>query len=336
VEWDVAALSRWMDRAGLPGASEAVSIRTLTGGSQNEVLLLERGGVQCVLRRPPDAASTDRLDTFYRERSLLQALAGSDVPHARLLGWQDDGEVLGAPFYVMEWVDGWSPGPAWPAPFDANLADRPGLGLQLADGIARLATVDWRAAGLEGFGHPEDFHERQVDRWLGFLARYQFRDLPGLATAGEWLRRHRPGHYEPGIMHGDYQFANVMYRHGAPARLAAIIDWEMSTVGDPLLDLGWALIAWGPEGDDMVHLRYVDYEGMPSRADMLEHYATVSGRPVDDIDYYIVLARFKLAIVLEKTVAAHRAGLRGDEVAHFDPIVRELAAKAGALAAGTP
>src|SRR2546429_610501 len=137
---------------------------------------------------------------------------------------------------LARWLDAEGvPGSGEPlavTPIGGGAADR-------ADGAARLAKVDWKASGLEGFGRPNGFHDRQVDRWLGFLGRYQFRELPGFDTAADWLRAHRPATYEPGIMHGDYQFANVMYGHGAPARLAAIVDWEMATIGDPLLDLGW-------------------------------------------------------------------------------------------------
>jgi aminoglycoside phosphotransferase (APT) family kinase protein len=118
---------------------------------------------------------------------------------------------------------------------------RRGLAFQLVEGIALLSKVDWRARGLDGFGHPDGFHERQVDRWTAFLNRIKGRELPGFEEAAAWLRAHRPLDYVPGIMHGDYQFANVMFKHGGPARLAALVDWEMGTVGDPKLDLGWVM-----------------------------------------------------------------------------------------------
>ena len=121
--------------------------------------------------------------------------------------------------------------------------------------------------------------------------------------AADWLRRNRPEHCTPGIMHGDYQFANVMFAHGAPARLAAIIDWEMTTIGDPLLDLAWACS--GYDGENPTHRRfYLDMAGMPTRSELLAHYEKISGRSTDDIDYYLVLANWKLGIVLEKSYAA--------------------------------
>ena len=169
---------------------------------------------------------------------------GTDVPHTEAIAVCTDPSVLGRTFYLMGFVDGWSPMQTrrqWPAPFDTDLEARRGLAFQLVEGIALLSKVDWRAKGLSDLGRPDGFHERQVDRWTAFLERIKGRELPGFDEAAAWLRAHRPIDYIPGLMHGDYQFANVMFRHGAPARLAAIVDWEMGTVGDPKLDLAWVV-----------------------------------------------------------------------------------------------
>jgi aminoglycoside phosphotransferase (APT) family kinase protein len=238
----------------------------------------------------------------------------------------------------MSLVDGWSPMnmDGWPAPFDTDLGARYGLGIELIDGIARLARVDWRARGLEGFGKPEGFHDRQVDRWLAHLNAVQFRELPGLDVASDWLRSHKPTHWVPGIIHGDYQFANVMFGHGAPARLAAMVDWEMSTVGDPLLDLGWVMSGWTDPDEDRTK-GYVDSTGMPGRAEVLEHYATVSGRDVDEIDYYVILARFKLAIVLEAGYARVVSGQADNpSMAAYEYVVLDTMRAAADLASSTP
>jgi aminoglycoside phosphotransferase (APT) family kinase protein len=335
---DIAKLARWMDDAGLPGTGEQPVVEGLSGGSQNELFSVRRGDADLVLRRPPKLVASNRLDTFAREHRVLEALRDTDVPHARYRGGTGDPDVLGQPFFLMDRIDGWSvmQTQGWPAPFDADVEARAGLAFELVGGIAQLASVDWKAVGLEGFGRPEGFHDRQVDRWLEFLDRFKLRELPGLDEAADWLRRHRPRVYEPGIMHGDYQFANVMFAHGAPARLAAIIDWEMTTIGDPLLDLGWALIGWGDEGSDVVASGYADMTGMPSRDALLEHYSTVSGRPTDDIDYYVILARFKLGIVLEQSVARFAAGEADEKVEAFRAIVPNLIRKAAELAAATP
>src|SRR3984885_15354206 len=328
---DAAALGRWMDAEKLPGDGTPALTR-LSGGSQNELFIVERDGIRAVLRTPPPTTREARVAAPRRESRLLRALKGADVPHAEFVAGAEDAGVLGAPFYLMQPVDGWAPmgHGTWPEPFESDLEQRRGLACERVRGAALLSKVDWEKRGLTGFGRPENFHERQVDRWLSFLSKYKFRDLPGLDEASEWLRNHRPHHWEPGIMHGDYQFANVMYAHGAPARLAAVLDWEMTTIGDPLLDLGWVLISWPPEGEDMT--RYVNLDGMPARDELLNHYETISGRSTEDIDYYVVLARWKLGIVLEMSYAKlQRGGVVDPKVAAFGPLVLELIRKAAEL-----
>jgi aminoglycoside phosphotransferase (APT) family kinase protein len=335
---DADRLTRWMDENGLPAQGEPLEIVPIAGGASNEILELRRGGQRMVLRRPPRNVPEGRNETMLREYRVLAALAGTDVPHARVLGSCDDASVAGAWFYVMEYVEGWSPinTPGWPHPFDTDLEARRGLAYELVDGIAKLAQVDWRARGLEGFGRPEGFHDRQVDRWLAHLSQFSFRDIPGIDVAADWLRRHRPRVYEPGIIHGDYQFANVMFRNGAPARLAAIVDWEMATVGDPLLDLAWAVGGWPDEGGERAVVGYVDYTGMPNRDELLEYYQRTSGRSVDEFDYYVILARFKLAIVLEGGYARWVAGRADNEkMGAFGDVVLDLAHGAGELARTT-
>jgi aminoglycoside phosphotransferase (APT) family kinase protein len=292
-----------------------------------------------VLRRPPREVPDGRNETMLREYRVLSALRESAVPHARVLGACDDPQLLGAFFYVMEHVDGWSPmnTEGWPAPFDADLEARRGLATELVDGIAELSRVDWRAAGLDGFGRPEGFLERQVDRWLHHLRHFRFREIPGLEEAAEWLRRRVPRSYTTSIIHGDYQFANVMFRHGAPARLAAIVDWEMSTIGDPLLDLAWVLMGWPDPDEGASRLGYVDYTGMPSRAELMERYASRSGLDFSGIDYYVVLARFKMACVLEGGYARHVSGEADNpKLASFGDVVLEMGRRAAELARSSP
>ena len=306
----------------------------MSGGTQNEIYEIRRGGLHCAMRIPPPSAPAGRDEGILREWRIIEALTGTDVPCTEAVAMCGDTSVLGRAFYLMGFVDGWSPMDrrGWPAPFDADPEARQGLAYQLTEGIALLSRVDWQAKGLHDLGRPDGFHERQVGRWTAFLDRIKGRELPGFDEAAAWLRDRRPRDYIPGLMHGDYQFANVMFRHGAPARLAAIVDWEMGTVGDPKLDLGWMLQSWPDEGEaaGSVFSSYADLSGMPSRSALLAHYAQVSGRQVDDIDYYLVLARWKLAIVLEQ--GFQRAG---DDVKlqAFGPIVLDLMAGAAELAA---
>ncbi len=336
---DVERLGAWMDREGLDGGGLVPTAEFISGGSQNEIFDIRRGEFRAALRRPPKNPPPGRDEGILREWRIIEALAGTDVPHTEAIAVCTDDSVLGCTFYLMGYVDGWSPmsSGGWPAPFDTDLDAREGLGIELVDAIAKLAKVDWRARGLDGLGRPDGYHDRQVDRWLRFFERVRTRDVPGIDEASDWLRHPRPLDYEPGTMHGDYQFPNVMYAHGAPARMAAIVDWEMGTVGDPKIDLAWVVQGW-PETDETrdAPLSYVDLSGMPSRDALLDHYRAESGRQVDDIDYYVVLARWKLAIVLEQGYARVSQGAADNpKLAAFGPIVLGLMAGAADLAASS-
>lgn len=329
---DVARLANWMDDAGLPGRGEPTEARYLSGGTQNIIFLITRGERQSVIRLPPPGAPADRDKGILREWRIIEALNGTDVPHTAAIGVCEDPQVLGRPFYLMGYVDGWSPmdqHARWPEPFHTDPATRPELSYQLAEGIALLSKVDWQAKGLQDLGRPEGFHDRQVARWIGFLERIKKRELPGLDVATAWLQERKPLDFIPGLMHGDYQFANVMYEHGAPARLAAIVDWEMGTVGDPKLDLGWMVQSWPANEHDRAAMSYVDMRDAPTRDQVVAHYAEVSGRQVDDLDYYLVLAKWKLAIVLEQ--GFQRAG-DDEKLLAFGPVVIDLMRSAAELA----
>jgi aminoglycoside phosphotransferase (APT) family kinase protein len=324
-----------MDGAGLAGTGEPIEHRFVSGGTQNEIYEIRRGGLHGAVRIPPPAAPAGRDEGMVREWRILEALGGTDVPHPEAVAMCADASVLGRPFYLMGFVDGWSPMDqrGWPAPFGTDHEARQGLAYQMTEGIALLSKVDWRAKGLVDLGRPDGFHERQVDRWTAFLERIKGRELPGFDVAAGWLRAHRPLDYIPGLMHGDYQFANVMFRHGGPARLAAIVDWEMGTVGDPKLDLGWMLQSWpGDTGLAGAAFPFGNLSGMPSRPALLAHYAEVSGRQVDDIDYYLILAKWKFGVVLEQ--GFQRAG-DDPKLQAFGPVVLELMEGAAGLAEST-
>lgn len=333
------ALGRWMDANAVEG-SGTPEVSFISGGAQNEIFAVERGGRKMVLRRPPRVVPKGRNETMMREFRILDALNQTDVPHPTAIAACEDDSVLGASFYLMDYIDGWSvmgdPG-HWPAPFDTDLDARSGLAFELVDGAAKMANVDWKAVGLDGLGRPEGFHERQVDRWLKQWESYKVRDLPGLDDAIAFLRSYEVKSYEPGLMHGDYQFANVMFEHGSPAELAAVVDFEMGTIGDPMLDLAWILMPWANADEDRSSTSYIDYEGLPDRDDLLEYYATHTGRSVDEIDYHLVLGNFKMAIVLEGGYARMLAGANDNPNAkHFGDYVVQSATRAGDLARSTP
>ena len=336
---DVPRLAAWLgDR--LPGAGAPLEVTRITAGASSELFQLRRGEHVSVLRRP--ASGLQNPDAFnkimLREHQLLSALERTRVPHPKPLAVCDDPGVLGATFYVMEYIDGFTPKDPLPPPFDTDPAARRGLGLELIDALAELANVDWRAIGLEGFGKPEGFLERQVSRWLGQLATYKVRDLPGIEPVARWLTEHTPPMSAPGIMHGDYQFINVMFRHGAPARLAAIVDWEQATIGDPLLDLGWVLSGWTDPGEQKArHAGYLTQrDGLPTRAELAARYAERTGRSIAHVDYYVVLAWFKLACVLEGAYARWVAGKSKNEVHRImgDVVLRLMEDAQAAVAGG--
>ena len=211
-----------------------------------------------VLRRGPAAKITASAGDTMREARLLAALADTDVRHPRLVAACDDTAVIGVPFILMERIDGFTPIDPLPAPFDHDPSARHGLGTEMVDALAELALVDWQAVGLEGFGKPDGFLARQVDRWLWQLDSYRSRDIPELDTVTEWLRQNLPEPGPIGIMHGDYSMFNVMFAHGAPAHLAAILDWDTATIGEPLMDLGHLLARWDEPGEEPTMLGSAD------------------------------------------------------------------------------
>jgi aminoglycoside phosphotransferase (APT) family kinase protein len=309
---DIESLARWMDGQGL-GSGPITHVTPLAGGTQNILLRLTRSARDYVFRRPPLHPRPTSNETMRREARVLRALADTDVPHPGLIADCADESVLGVAFYLMEPVDGFNPVGQLPQPHAGSPDMRHAMGLALVDGIAALGAVDYRAVGLDGFGKPDNFLGRQVDRWRTQLAGYgEFADwtgpdaLPSVAMVGDWLERHRPAAFTPGIMHGDYHLANVMYRHDAPG-LAAIIDWELATIGDPLLDLGWVLATW-PDGSGASTVTVTPWEGFPAADDLVARYAAGSARDLSAVDWYHVLACYKLGILLEGTHARACAG----------------------------
>jgi aminoglycoside phosphotransferase (APT) family kinase protein len=325
-------LATWLVHQSLVDRRSDLTIERIGAGNQNMVLRLGGGAQRMVLRRPAPVVPPGRNDAMAREFRVLSALEGTGVPHARPLALCTNHEIIGATFYVMTEVDGWSPAAAmdWPEPFRAGSDPRTRrqLALELVRGLATIAEVDWRAQGLSDFGRPDGFHDRQVGRWMSHWKQFRFRDIPGIEEAAAWLTEHSPTTWTPGLMHGDYSFLNVMFSNDPDPSLAAIVDWEMATIGDPILDLAWLARQW-PETPDEVHTRFVDYTGMPLRDEIVQLYSDQTGNTLDDLLYYEVLANFKVAIVLEGGYARY---LKGDvdnpKVAYYD----EAILKAGRVA----
>lgn len=311
---DLDVLARWMDDEALERGEPIEDVERITGGTQNVLLRFRRGSRSFVLRRPPPHKRANSDETMRREARVLAGLAGTDVPHPALIAACPDIEVLGAAFYLMEAVEGCNPTQGLPEPHRSDAAMQHAMGLSMADAIAALARVDVEAAGLADFGKPAGWLERQVERWRSHLQSYDAIEgyagadgIPDVERVAEWLDRHRPRRWTPGLIHGDFHFANVLIRLDAGA-VAAIVDWELATHGDPLLDLGHLLATWPGPGSPMV-VTGGHEDGLPSRDEVINRYAAGSDRPLDDVDWYQVLACYRLGIILEGTHARAGAGL---------------------------
>lgn len=306
---DLDRLAAWMDGRGL-GEGSIETPEAIAGGTQNVLVRFERGGRAYVLRRPPLHKRANSDETMRREARVLGALPGSDVPHPTLIAAEGDEGVLGAAFFLMEAVVGFNPSMGVPEPHASDPDRQRSMGLSMADAIAALGRVDVHAVGLGDFGRPDGWLERQVDRWRSHLASYDaiegYRgaDIPGVDAVASWLTERQPATWEPGLIHGDFHFANVVI-HPTEGRLAAIVDWELATVGDPLLDLGHLLATWPTHGSVAAGLGAL---ALPSVDDVVERYAAGSTRDVSLVGWYQVLACYRLGIILEGTNARADAG----------------------------
>lgn len=337
---DPEALGRYLDDR-VPGAGP-FEVERLRAGHSNETFFVRRSGHEWVLRRPPAGAFLPTAHDVLREHRVLAALADTPARVPRVLLACNDESVIGAPFYLMERVDGFVVRDRLPEAYDE--ADRRRIGEELVDALAEVHAVDWRAVGLEGWGRPTGYLERQLRRWSGQLELTLplTRDLPDLLAVGEWLRGRVPDSPPSTVVQGDYKLDNVMLGAAEP-RLVAILDWEMSTIGDPLADLGWMLSFWREPGDpvDPVLSERTEVTRLPgfsSREELIDRYRDRTGRDLQDVAWYTVLAIWKLAILLEGSYARHLSGVTDDPFfADLEEGVPALAERALTLArAGEP
>lgn len=303
-----------------PSVGAVHDIARITSGSSNELFELSTDTGQVILRRPPRRRLSASAHDVAREFRVLSALAGTPVPHPDPIHLCTDESVIGAPFLLMSKVEGFHLKAPYPGLALADGAMR-AMMLDFIDVIAHLSLVDWAAAGLAGFGRPARYLDRQVGRWLGQLGGYQTRELPKLAEVATWLRAHQPESGPPGIIHGDYQFLNVLFANDPPPRVAGVLDWEQSTIGDPLVDLGWVLGLWTQAGEESPLNAFYgnasQYPGAPTRAELADRYAAVSGRQTGHRRYYEALALFKLGCIAEGSYYRHVTGA-SDTALHGD------------------
>jgi aminoglycoside phosphotransferase (APT) family kinase protein len=289
------------------------TVALISGGKSNLTYRVRSDAGEVVLRRPPLGHILPTAHDMAREYRVQSALRGTAVPVPRtlLLGTADG--PLGTSFYVMERVVGHISRDALPPGYADAPADRAAIGRGLIDTLAALHTIDPDEVGLTDFGRPQDFIERQLRRWYEQWLRSKDDDLPALDALRDDLAVTLPPQGPAAIVHGDYRLDNTVLHPTRPGEIVAVLDWEMSTLGDPLADLGALLAYWSEKADDEVLVRARMFgpvtaaPGFPSRADLIERYARQTGFDLSAISWYQAFAFFKLAVICQG-IAARAAG----------------------------
>jgi aminoglycoside phosphotransferase (APT) family kinase protein len=292
-------------------APEDLAATPIGDGHSNVTFALSTG---VVLRRPPRGPLPPSAHDVLREARLLLALQDTPVRVPRVLTVCEDPEVMGAPFYVMERVAGEVITDSVPAMLDTP-AQRALIAKELVDALVELHRVDWTALGLDGFGKPTGYLERQLRRFGGLWEHNRTRELSQVEEVGRWLAANLPTSPEATIVHGDFRLGNTMFAAQAPARLVAIFDWEMATIGDPLADVGYMLMHWTEPGDVLGKFNAHNVTllpGFPARAELTAAYEERSGRSVQALDWYVTLALWKAVVFMEGNYKRALAGSTDD------------------------
>jgi aminoglycoside phosphotransferase (APT) family kinase protein len=309
---DVDRVTAWLVDH-VDGATAPFRFEPIVGGRSNLTFTVTGAdGSKYVLRRPPTGAVLATAHDMEREHTIISAVGRTSVPVPPALGLCTDDEVNGAPFYVMGFVDG----------VVLDSADKGALltpelrraaGHDLIDVLADLHAVDVDAVGLGDLAKREGYVERQVKRWSTQWERSKTRELPAIEEVARRLAARFPEQQGVSIAHGDYRFGNVLTDVSA-GRIAAVLDWELCTLGDPLADVGYVGVYWADPGT--VQSRPNDptgIEGFPTYAELLDRYAERTGRDLSEIDYYIAFGSFRLAVISEGVYARYLHGAMGDQ-----------------------
>jgi aminoglycoside phosphotransferase (APT) family kinase protein len=308
-------LEAFLDEHGI--GEGRVEVERIGEGHSNITFLVRRGGARVVLRRPPRPPLPPSAHDVLREARLLTGVQEADVRTPPVLAVCDDESVIGAPFYVMEYIEGVVVTTQMPPALDSPEECRR-AGEELVDALAEIHAVDWRACGLEGYGKPTGYLERQLRRFNGLWEHNKTRELPIIQELASWLAENMPESPESTIVHGDYRLGNVMLASDAPARLIAIFDWELSTIGDPLADLGYMTVTWAEPGDpadtSFASLSAVTRQtGFPNREELMARYEERTGRSMSALNWYQALALWKAAVFMEGNLKRFQAGASDDE-----------------------
>ena len=321
------ALETWLDEREI--GSGPILATMLDGGHSNLTFRIQRDGADVVLRRPPRPPLPPGAHDIVREARLVSALLRTDVPVPRVLAICDSDVVIGAPFAVTEFVEGIVLGRTAP-PLLHPRDERRNAGESFVDALTAVHAVDVRAAGLEWLGRPGGYLERQLRRFSGSWEINRTRQLRAIGELERRLRARLPRSHETTLVHGDARVGNAIFAPDPPAHVAALVDWEMATLGDPLADLGYLNAAWTDPGQvdpPMFHISTVtSAEGFPTRTELISRYEQRSGRRVTDLNWYTAFARWKSAIFMEGNYRRALAGSSGDAFAlGFRSGVEELA-----------
>ena len=337
-ELDVAALGAWIARE--LGDGPEISVEQFPGGHSNLTYLVHHGDREYVLRRPPFGSKVKSAHDMGREVAVLGKLAPVYDRAPRVLANEPTGEVIGAPFYLMERRLGVILRKELPASLAADHGRLHGLCELLVDALVDLHAVDYRAAGLGDFGKPAGYVARQVTGWTERYTGSQTDDIPAITEVAAWLAAHRPADGPPALIHNDFKFDNMIFEPSL-ARITGILDWEMATIGDPLMDLGTTLSYWAEAADPPAYHKMpfgpTASPGMMTRAELAARYLERSGRRTDDLVFYYAFGLLKTAVIAQQIYYRFAKGITTDaRFGAFIFAVRLLAQQAQtAIARGT-
>ncbi|HZU78162.1 MAG TPA: phosphotransferase family protein [Dehalococcoidia bacterium] len=310
---DLLALHAFLQRE-VGGVGDRLQGAVIPGGRSNLTYVVADGERRFVVRRPPLALVLPTAHDMRREVRMLSALQRTDIPVPDVLAVCEDESVIGAPFYVMRYIDGPVVRDELPQTFSDTPQTRRAMSEALLDTLVRLHDVVPGDVGLGDFGRPEGFLERQVRRWWQQWEASKTRELPSIEELHRRLQATLPAQSPAGIVHGDYRLDNVMFAPHDPSRIVAVIDWEMATVGDPLCDVGLLLVYWADTAEEAaartLHGRSITVEdGFLRREELRARYASQSSRDLSSLDWYIALGAYKLAIIAEGIHARFLMGM---------------------------